>query len=723
MWFTFISLSANVGILFSSLNLMYYHIDIKIEINTTVCQPKMVELILVNFIIASTDPSQHFLGIRSILTGRLTGICNHHTPDTKPAPGSILDIISFFHTLISCEFHLNSISNNFIYTENCWSLKLGGKKNHGTTIWNRRTASQKKSQDEDFEPRINTCTTKGTNMMKISDEFIKPTRTKRVQPNPIEMIYHSSFLFDEVFLIQGISLRDLLLGQFQAQFSTHPYCSWGLWISCHLYPFFSLRDSKPLLTVQLFLISRIKIFNEIILIFLSILKIEPFCSSEFKLDKYLVGDPLTSEIELSGNLHSSGKNQPEPPRSPHTAKKNLLKCLQLTCRNSQEASVVTPTIIQNLDISLGGACCMTQRTLTAKSLSHSKLTFSLTSQSSSPLVISVISLVLFSKYQCPSVALSRRPTKIIKIIKRNPSHIQEQAHTFPPFFPPHSSSPPPRFQILISKTLIWDYSTLTEVKYSYNFPLTSVLSFLDKKCFRVMVLCFNPDIVLQPTPLPSFQSYPLHYILVPLSIQTCDITCCMSNFYRDPSSSYPYVLLFKKIFKMQVSVKNTSAINQTERDKLIENSSNKDRENTRKSFNTGQYFYIKKRRLKDFKDQKRRIQKFSHQAQSKRREIGDTSKKKTFHAAIRTPPVCICRCFRTVTVQKVGVTPESFLKFLHVNCRQLSKFFFIIPDWHPEALVFPNPRAHELTQREGNNCKVSQVGARFFGFIANYHDY
>ncbi|KNZ57270.1 uncharacterized protein VP01_2197g1 [Puccinia sorghi] len=41
-------------------------------------------------------------------------------------------------------------------------------------------------------------------------------------------------------------------------------------------------------------------------------------------------------------------------------KKKLLNCLQLTCRNSKEASVVTPTILQRggLDGSLAGACCM-----------------------------------------------------------------------------------------------------------------------------------------------------------------------------------------------------------------------------------------------------------------------------------------------------------------------------------------------------------------------------
>ncbi|KNZ52593.1 hypothetical protein VP01_3507g1 [Puccinia sorghi] len=34
-------------------------------------------------------------------------------------------------------------------------------------------------------------------------------------------------------------------------------------------------------------------------------------------------------------------------KSRYTAKENLLNCLQLTCRNSQEASVVTPTFLQN----------------------------------------------------------------------------------------------------------------------------------------------------------------------------------------------------------------------------------------------------------------------------------------------------------------------------------------------------------------------------------------
>ncbi|KNZ48992.1 uncharacterized protein VP01_5271g2 [Puccinia sorghi] len=31
----------------------------------------------------------------------------------------------------------------------------------------------------------------------------------------------------------------------------------------------------------------------------------------------------------------------------YTSKKHLLNCLQLTCRNSQEASFVTPTMLQN----------------------------------------------------------------------------------------------------------------------------------------------------------------------------------------------------------------------------------------------------------------------------------------------------------------------------------------------------------------------------------------
>ncbi|KNZ48233.1 hypothetical protein VP01_580g1 [Puccinia sorghi] len=42
----------------------------------------------------------------------------------------------------------------------------------------------------------------------------------------------------------------------------------------------------------------------------------------------------------------------------YTAKKNLLNCLQLTCRKSQDSYVVTPTILQNLDGSLAGAWCM-----------------------------------------------------------------------------------------------------------------------------------------------------------------------------------------------------------------------------------------------------------------------------------------------------------------------------------------------------------------------------
>ncbi|KNZ53308.1 hypothetical protein VP01_3283g1 [Puccinia sorghi] len=53
-------------------------------------------------------------------------------------------------------------------------------------------------------------------------------------------------------------------------------------------------------------------------------------------------------------------------------------------------------------------------------------------------------------------------------------------------------------------------------------------------------------------------------------------------------------------------------------------------------------------------------------------------------ADIQTPPVCMWRCFGTVTVhqsflnhfwRKVGVMTEASWELLHVNCRQLSKFY------------------------------------------------
>ncbi|KNZ49379.1 hypothetical protein VP01_5056g1 [Puccinia sorghi] len=105
-----------------------------------------------------------------------------------------------------------------------------------------------------------------------------------------------------------------------------------------------------------------------------------FSSADIYIYIYIYFNEVVSKISRMGVKIFPKWNIDVKIGSPFTAKKNLLNCLQLTSRKSQEASVVSPTFLselfnqslmhihcvktsthanrRNLDDSLAGACCM-----------------------------------------------------------------------------------------------------------------------------------------------------------------------------------------------------------------------------------------------------------------------------------------------------------------------------------------------------------------------------
>ncbi|KNZ61863.1 hypothetical protein VP01_1348g1 [Puccinia sorghi] len=92
--------------------------------------------------------------------------------------------------------------------------------------------------------------------------------------------------------------------------------------------------------------------------------------------------------------------------------------------------------------------------------------------------------------------------------------------------------------------------------------------------------------------------------------------------------------------------------------------------------------------------------------------------------AIQTPAVSMCRCFGTVTVHQSLVeplwekgTPKALLTFLHVKCRQLSKFFLQCKATHIDSF-FPTGCSqlsppYDIVQQPESQATISSI---------HYHD-